>query len=74
MQYFKKIALITFKQIDYFLLVLLLLFKVYYFGKLIDTVFITLPPLEYLMEFFKWIFGSSSSVQLTEGLVMISLG
>lgn len=74
MQYFKKVALITIKQLDYFLLVLLLLFKVYYFGKLIDTVFITLPPLEYLMEFIKWIFGFSSSVQLTEGLVMISLG
>lgn len=62
------------KQWDFFLLVSILLVKVYVFAKVSNTTFMTIEPLTYLKEFFLWIFGFDTELKIFEGVVMISLG
>lgn len=72
--YIERTLRFLLRQLDFILLVSILLIKVYIFSKVSNTVFITLGPLEYLKEFFTWMFGRETELRIFEGVVMISFG
>lgn len=72
--YMERMLRFLLRQLDFVLLVGILLVKVYIFSKVSDTVFITMGPLEYIKEFFAWMFGQETELQIFEGVFMISFG
>ncbi|MGI2327627.1 LTA synthase family protein [Planococcus sp. YIM B11945] len=74
MGFLTKASRFLIRQLDVALLVVLLLVKVYIFSEESGTLFITLEPLEYIKEFFAWLTGKETELNIFEGVAMISLG
>lgn len=72
----KSIGTFFLHYIDYVLFITIIMFKLYWFTKLTDTVFSELSFSEYLSMFIEWIGtpGNEGFADLFEGVAMVSMG
>lgn len=74
MEVTKRVFRFMLKQMDFMILLFILLLKVYIFAKVSGTIFVTLMPIDYLKEFFAWVFGAETELRIFEGVIMVSVG